>query len=375
VLDRRRLILAGLGAAFAPTAARAAQGGIEARFTLTSQRVLVDARLNGKGPYPFVMDTGAVVSGVRKPLADEVGLRPAGSSRLAGQVFPMYLADEMVLGDAFRQEKVALFGLDSPRLGGEGLLAAGLLTAFDSMIEFERGVWRVYPKGSPERTGFTRLVSNIATPIRGGSERIYVNVVANGVTLRPILDTGGPNALSVSEDVGRRLGLLKEGTPWAPVVQSGITGVEDQPSRLVRADSLQIGPYSYERPLVVVRSHSRHGEEAILGLPIVRTLDFSTDRAGDAIWVRRNGLEPAKRGYGLSGLWLSEAGGAVRITAVGAGSPGGAAGVRDGDVLEGAKTIAEGVALINGPAGKMVTLDLRRDGQAVKTSYVLAEYL
>jgi len=375
VLDRRNLLLAGLGIVALPDAARAAGGPVEARFTLTNQRVLVDARLNGKGPYSFVMDTGAVVSGVRRSLADEIGLRPAGQRRLAGQFFPMYLADEMVLGDALRQEKVALFGLDSPRLGGEGLLAAGLLTSFDSLIEFERGVWRVYPTGSPDRAGFTRLVSHIGSPRGGGSELIYVTAVANGVTLRPILDTGGPSALSVSEDVGRRLGLLREGLSWAPVAQSGITGLADEPSRLVRAESIQIGPHRYERPLVVVRPESRHGEEAILGLPIIRTLDFSTDRSGDAIWVRRNGLEPARRGYGLSGLWLSEAEGAVRVTAVGAGSPAAAAGVRNGDVVEGVKTLAEGIALINGPSGRPVILDLRRGGEALKATFTLAEYL
>lgn len=376
MIDRRSLLWAGLGGlTFAGSARAADDAFLEAPITLSDRRILVDARLNGKGPFGFVLDSGAVVSGVRKSLAEEVGMRRAGERRLAGRMFPIYLADEMVLGGRLRQENVALFGMENLRLGGEGLLPAGLLTAFDSLVDFERAVWRVYPSGAPDRTGFARLGSTIRAAGSGGSELIYVDVVANGAPLRAVFDTGSPNVLSVTVDIGRRLGLMRDDLPWAPVVQSGILGVESEPSRLVRAESLQIGPYAYERPLVVVRSANAHGESAILGLPVVRTLDFSTDRSAGALWVRRNALAVGRRGYGPSGLWLSEDRGALRVTAVGTGSPAAAAGVQVGDVLAGAKTLSEALPLINGEPGKQVTLNLRRDGRPETATFALAEYL
>ncbi len=102
-----------------------------ARFRLEGGRALIDATLNGKGPFPFIIDTGAVVSGVLEETARAVGLKKIREVNLKGDKFPLYAADEVVLGGAVRMPDVALAGLW--RLGGgTGLLAAGLMTTFDS---------------------------------------------------------------------------------------------------------------------------------------------------------------------------------------------------------------------------------------------------
>ncbi len=116
IISRRDVTAGGLSALLAGGTASARSGPVVARFRLENGRVLIDALLNGKGPFPFIIDTGAEVSCVMETTAKAVGLRKLRDVKLKGESFPLYAADEMVLGGAVRQTDVALAGLW--RLGG-----------------------------------------------------------------------------------------------------------------------------------------------------------------------------------------------------------------------------------------------------------------
>jgi serine protease Do len=380
MLTRRRLAATALALPFAPwlaSAARAAAPPITAAIRLTESRVLIDALIDGKGPYAFVVDTGAVVSGVREELIQQLGLRKLRDVALnGGKSFPLYAVDDLVLGGAVRQQGVALFGLAGNNLGGDGLLAAGLMTTFDSELDFEAGQWRVYPTGAPDRAGFTRLASELRDePGANGSRRIFADVALGDTTLRPILDTGMPWALTMTHGEGLKLGLWRDDTPYAPVRLGGIAGLGKSPARLVRAPRLRIGQADYAAPLVVVRPPDAFGVDSVLGLPVLRTLNLSVDRAAKAVWVKRNGLAPTESHYGGSGLWVEAEDGKVHVAEVGVGSPAAKAGVRPGDVIDGVSTVREALAVLGGPSGTQVSLKLRRPEGAATADFVLSAYL
>jgi predicted aspartyl protease len=335
----------------------------------------MDVSLNGQGPFPFALDTGAVVSGVKLAVAERLGLRPLRQVRLNGADFPLYAVPEMVLGGAVRQENAALFGLPGERLGAEGLLAAGLLTTYDSELDFERSEWRVHPEGGPDRTGFERLPSELRA--RGpGSERPFADVVLDGETLRPVWDTGAPRALSLPYRIGRQLGLWRDDRPFGSVLVTGIQGASGAPGRIVRAGRLTIGSSVYERPLVLVRPEGHPADETLLGLPIIRTLDLSLDRSERSVWVRRNRLEPGPDPrYGNAGTWLEEAVGGVRVASVSPQSPAAEAGVRVGDMVQGAGGLRGAIERLGGPAGARRELIVRRGGETLTIGFTLADYL
>lgn len=335
----------------------------------------MDVALNGQGPFPFALDTGAVVSGVKLDVAERLGLRNLRQVRLNGADFPLYALSEMVLGGVVRQENAALFGLPGERLGAEGLLAAGLLTTYDSELDFERKEWRVHPEGGPDRTGFERLPSELRA--RGpGSERPFADVTLDGETFRPVWDTGAPRALSLPYRIGRQLGLWRDDRPFGSVLVTGIQGASDRPGRIVRAGRLTIGSSVYERPLVLIRPEGHPADEAFLGLPIMRTLNLSLDRSERSVWVRRNGLEPGPDPrYGNAGVWLDTASGGVRVASVSPQSPAAEAGVLVGDMVQGPGGLQGAIDRLGGPSGAERELTVRRGGETRTMRFTLADYL
>jgi serine protease Do len=385
MLTRRRLALSALSlpflsfpfASLSARAARAAAPAIIGKIRLTDNRVLIDAMIDGKGPFAFAIDTGAVVSGIRNDLLPQLGLKKLRDVQLnGGKSFPLYAVNELVLGGAVRQQGVALFGLEGRNLGADGMIAAGMVTNIDSELDFDRGEWRIYPNGGADRTGFTALPSELRDePGANGSRRIYADVQLGDTVLRSLLDTGAPGVLSLENALGRRLGLWSDATPYVPIRTTGIAGADKSLARLVRAPRLRVGPADYDAPLVVVRPPGAIGDTPILGLPILRTLNLSIDHAAATVSVQRNSLPPKSPGYGGSGLWVDADGEKVRVAEVGIGSPAAKAGVRTGDVLEGVGGLRDAIGLLGGATGTTVALKLRRGGQASEVTFVLAAYL
>lgn len=338
-------------------------------------RVLMDVTLNGEGPMPFAVDTGAVVSGVRQAVADRLGLTRLRRVTLNGASFPLYGVDEIVYGGTVRQADASLFGLEAPRLGAEGLLAAGLLTTYDSELDFERGEWRVHPEGGPERVGFERLDSELRQ-VGAGSQRPFADVQLDGRRLRPVWDTGMPHEISVPHRIGHEMGLWRDDRPFGLLRIGGIQGVAEQPGRVVRAERLVIGSHVYERPLVTIRPPGGPLGETVLGLPVMRTLDLSLDRSQGSVWVRRNGLSVGEGNrYGNAGTWLEEANGGVRVDQLSPGSPAAEAGLRIGDMVQGEGGLAGAIRRLGGPDGAERELTVRRGGETLTVRFILSSYL
>lgn len=351
---------------------------IEVPIRLANGRVLVDVTLNGEGPLPFVIDTGGAVSGMKNGLGDRLRLRPQRYATLNGRRFPVYEVGEVVYGGAIRQPRVALFELNEyTMLGGDGLLAAGTVTAMDAQLEYERGVWSIHPGGMPALDGYERLPSEMKTNNQDLSLRPYADVSVNGRTLRALWDTGAPRPLSVHHEAARSLGLLEPSVPYAPVRFSGIQGMSADAGRMVRAAKITIGSSEYSDILVAINPPSSpRNQDAVLGLPIMQTLDTAFDRSSRTFSVRRNGLTPGEEPhYSRSGIWMDAGRGRVRVAEVGTGSPAAEAGVRPGDVLDGVSDLQAGVRLLAGPDGQTKELRLNRNGQSLIVRFDLKAYL
>lgn len=374
MITRRTLGLSVAALGLTATPALARRSSIAVPITV-GERVLMDVHLNGEGPFPFAIDTGAVVSGVREAIADRLRLRKVRDVTLNAASFPLYSLPEIVFGGVVRQENAVLFGLEGVNLGAEGLLAAGLLTTYDSELDFERGEWRVHPQGGPDRTGFERLESELRT-VGPGSDRPFADVTLDGEVLRPVWDTGAPRPMSIPYRIGRQLGLWRDDRPFGSVLVTGIQGASSRPGRIVRAGRLTIGGSTYDRPMVLIRPEGHPLGESILGLPIMRTLDLSLDRARRDVWVRRNGLQPGTEArYGNAGTWLEEAGGGVRVALVSPGSPAAEAGLLPGDMVQGPDGLRGAIERLGGPAGAEREMTVRRGGQTLTVRFTLADYL
>src|SRR5690606_14375019 len=86
---------------------------------------MVQARLNGRGPYNFLLDTGASTSLVRHKVAVEAGLRPVGQGVIRGasgtETTELYHVSHLQVGEGLNLREwqiVGSRGFNTPEVDG-----------------------------------------------------------------------------------------------------------------------------------------------------------------------------------------------------------------------------------------------------------------
>ncbi len=383
----RRMMLAGLGGGavagmLSPLNAFAAEPRVlKASISLEANRVLIAVGMNGQGPFIFMIDTGTYVSIIRPDLAKQLKLPVQGYEGTRGiggkgDRFTVYLARDFIIGGGIRQPTVVLE--DSFRFGYQqdiyGALAAGLLTATDTDLDFDAGELRLYPDGRGERPGYVAVDSEIprASQPDRGSRKIIATITVDGRPLRCSLDTGSPNTLSLYQSAARRLGLWDD-RPYVPNRPSGIGGAGPL-ARTVRVNEMALGDVRLERPLISLLGTDLGDQvDGIVGLSFIRLFNMSIDVRSRKLWVQPSRQKSPPYRYGPSGLWLDRDGTRITVAAVGNGSPAAMAGIRPGDHIAGEWGAI--LRTINAPAGSSITLSVERGGQARDVTFTLADYL
>src|SRR3954454_5134768 len=170
-MNRRELLqalLAGVVTLANSGVARAADKRvITSKLALIGNRAALALKIGDAGPYLFMLDTGGFVSMIDTQLAETLKLERTGYTNARGiggqTVLPVYLAHNVVFGGGAVQPHVAFAGMQHGFDGAiKGALAAGMLTAVESDLDFKHGEWRAYPDGRPERVGFVRMGNAIA---------------------------------------------------------------------------------------------------------------------------------------------------------------------------------------------------------------------
>jgi serine protease Do len=372
MLDRRALLLA-LAAAPLAWPSRAQGGPIVAPIRLKDERVLIEARIDGQGPYAFAIDTGAVVSGVEEEIARQLRLPVIRKVNLLGRQFDLFKVSDLTLGGAVRQADAALFGLNGNLRGASGLVAAGMVTTFDSTLDFEQLEWRVYPGGLSERPGYERLDSWVRVDAgANGSKRIGVKATLDGKPLKLLVDTGMPRTVVLERDVGRRMGYWDDARPFAPVASSGIAGVAPRPSRALRGRLLEVGGMRFDTPVVTVRDGPppQQDYDGTIGLPVLERMNLSVDSKAGALWVKANGRPGWRERISRTGLWIDAAPGGAKVSVVGTGSPADAAGLKVGDRIKGESF----AAILRSLGADQAPITLTVEGRGAVT-FTPADYL
>lgn len=380
--DRRTVtaMLAGAGL-IAPGAALADPRMFRASITIDNNRVLIAVGMNGAGPYIFMIDTGQYVSMIRPDLAKQLRLPVQGYEGTRGiggkgGRFALYLARDFVIGGGIRQSQVVLqdsfdFGYDQ---GIYGALAAGIVTATDTDLDFDAGELRLYPDGRGDRPGFVAVDSEIPRVERvgRGSQKIMATILLDGRPISCELDTGSPNTLSLSQSVARRLGLWGD-RPFAPNRPNGIGGTGPI-ARIVRVGSMELGGIRAERPVITLLGNDLSGSmDGVVGLSFLRRFNMSIDVKGRKLWVQPSKQSPVPDRYRLSGLWLDREGSRIVVNTVGAGSPAAKEGLKPGDRIIGEWDAV--LRALDGPPGSVVRLTVERNGAAREVALTLTSYL
>lgn len=386
MISRRALIKSVAASALLPaTALRAQARVITTPIAVEENRVWIAATIGGSQPLQFIIDTGAVVSLLQERIARALNLRERGRFRLVGaggpEDFLLYEGRDVAFSSGMVQHSV-VFGAMQPSLvlgrDAAGLLAAGLLTEADSDLDFGRGEWRLYPDGRGAREGYRELSSSIQHVGGGaGSPYIFVDAFLDGNAFRFLLDTGMPGQVRLWPRAVRRSGLWNDAGPYAPGRSFGIGGAGAH-ARTVRAGTLRIGDFAFERPLVALTEpsslHQGDFADGIIGLSYLELLNLSTDVRRHRLWAQPSGRPQRPERYRLTGIWVDERGDALEITDLSPRSPAADAGLQRGDQIIGL-SLAEFSRRSDGRAGDSFALNYRRGGETRTTRLTLREFL
>ena len=354
-----------------------------APITVRDRRVWMPVRFGEGAFHDFILDTGAFANLINRDLAVRLGLNRAGYLRAGGvggvEQFVAYRAPDVSLGQV-RVGQIVFGAYENlaihPAAGGA--LSAGLLTVADTDLDFDAGVWRLHLDGRNDRSTFEQVPSVIQSEGPGtGAAKILVDTVIDGQSYRLEVDTGAPGDLMLGPSATRRSGLWNDTTPFSPHRRRGIGG-DGGRARLVRMGAISIGGIRFEQPIVSLTDPAERrtlDADGLLGIGLIQRLNLSTDMRIRRLWAKRNAQPARPERYGLSGLWMAERGGGLIVEVVGTGSPAAAAGLREGDRIEGRGSLADWIDKLNGRPGETIEIPYSRDGASRTATLTLREFL
>lgn len=218
-------------------------GGKDLKAREVDTRLNVDVRVNGRGPYRFVVDSGADTSVVGQRIAHDLEL-PLGTPVILNGVTARNIVDsvkvaELTVGTS-RIPDLELPALRESDVGGDGLIGIDALNQQRLMLDFEQHKVRVEDASTPIHISPGDIVIT-AKRIQG--QLILTHVRAGAVALDAVIDTGSEVTIGNTALRDKLLGRSHSKFQTAEVI--GVTGVA-VPIQMAVIPRLQLGPVTLE---------------------------------------------------------------------------------------------------------------------------------
>lgn len=344
---------------------------------LENGRIFLDVRVNGQGPFPFILDTGAHGSVFDSAFAQEVKLPLGAASRVgspggAGLQARRTTVDRLEIGGLTVRESPGMVfaGLPFPRgtSSPRGVLSPYRLGDLLVTLDYPRGQV-VFRRG--------------ALPPPDGRE-VFGWDPAEGLPLVPIDVAGHP--LRVHLDSGAQDGLslpaaLETALPLStPVTEVGRARTVDR-ELVVRgaqlAGAVTLGRYTVENPSVAFVDML--ADIGNVGPPILAQFAITIDPVNSRLRLagpadgRLRAPAPRPRRYGIRFTSLDAS--PLVVAGVDPGSPAAKAGLREGDTIVGMNgDPVDGLAGDRRAAalrGSPLSLRVRRGGETIELTLKL----
>jgi hypothetical protein len=345
---------------------------------LANNHVYVDAKVNGKGPFPFIVDTGGHTILTPSTVA-ALGLHPEGAATSAGAgekttINGYVKVHEIAIGGMRLRDRTA-FTLDFADRTTEGFEVGGmvgfeLLRRFAVRIDYGALTMTII---DPSR--FDPRDAGVALPFRFYDHLPQVEGTFDGRPGRFDIDTGSRTEIDLTSPFVARAGL-REAYPGGIEAIDGWGVGGPVRSYVVRARAITLGPVKVDAPVASLSS-ARGGSfsdanyEANVGSGLLKRFVVTFDYAHQRLYLKRLASPPADAGtFDKSGMWINLGDGGFVVVDVTAGSAAQDAGIAVNDVIvaidgHNADTLALSDArqlLRTRPEGTVVTLDVVRGG-------------
>jgi predicted aspartyl protease len=240
--------------------AQSQPGLIEVPFSFEHKLVFIQTKINGKGPFNFMLDTGSDISAINLSLARELGLLLGGGQQAQGA------GTEQSLFYKTRFAQVELSGVVASDISAgaidlskisqalhttlDGILGYNFLHGRVVQIDFPKRILRFYSKAtalapSQQQDGERRVVLRFKQPEYGP---VIDEVYINGRRIRTAIDTGSADVFKITPEAVKNFGLEEEANAGELVQGMGYNGGTQ--NRRGKVKSLRIGTISLDEPTI-----------------------------------------------------------------------------------------------------------------------------
>jgi hypothetical protein len=381
----RRTVVAAAALAAAPGFGWAADAGRRhaLSFRLLDNQVTVPVHFGAKGPFRFLIDSGAIHIGMSGPQLEALGLRVSGAETIAGASGDLdtriYRAARIRVGDSLTFANVGVRGLDIGEVAGPDS-AVGILPLHifgRSIMDFVgRSLSIQDPTGRPARD----MLLFPANDPAGADPRPYAVAALQGATIRVMLDTGYSGSLILTSKYVRERNLADHYGQGRLETLAGATGAVV--ASMMQVEALDFGGHTFKDHWIELSDPALNipatpGYDGVIGMELLRRFDLWADGQTGAVGVRPNVLIDDGERYDRSGLDLAAAPdgeSGLIVTHVSAGSPADTAGLKVFDRVRsfsGDRGLNDLRWTLSGPPGSKVAIKIARDGAEQTITVVL----
>lgn len=206
-------------------------------------RMTVPVTVDGKGPYPFVVDTGADRTVLSRELADHLLLKDGETATMhsmtgVGPVRTVRVPTLEVGGG--RNDDFNAPALAEQHLGAKGLLGIDSLQGRRVVMDFRQGTFSVTPSRSVRERIEPDMI--VVTAKSRYGQLILVDSDIGGIPITVIIDSGAQNSvgnLALRTMLARR----KKVRNFVPITMTDVTGTA-MSADLALVDSIRIGGFT-----------------------------------------------------------------------------------------------------------------------------------
>ena len=213
-------------------------GGEELPARKRETRLTVEVRVNGRGPYQFLVDSGADTSVIGVRLARELQL-PLGTPAMLSDMTSRHLVARVKIA-RLTLGPTTISDLQVPALreidvGGDGMIGIDALVRQRLMMDFEKKVIKVEDASKPAPV----LPGDIVvTARRRGGQLIITRASAARLPIQAVIDTGSQITIG---NLALRDRLLQNRKRTVETIRvTGVTGVSHD-LQLAVLDELKLG--------------------------------------------------------------------------------------------------------------------------------------
>jgi hypothetical protein len=347
-------------------------------FRLLNNHVYLEARVNGKGPYTFIVDTGGHTL-LSPRVVKEVGLESVGATETSGagektetSGFARYR--EIAIGRARLRDQIG-FAMEIYDPSVEGIRVDGMI-GFEYFSRF--AVRLDYGAHTMTTTDFAHFAAKDAgetVPFKFYDHLPQVTGAIDGVPAVFDIDTGSRSELDITGPTVARYKLRDKYVKGVSAITGwGVGG----PARSYVARLHTLTFHGIEVPDVVAGlseakagSFSDPSYDGNIGSGFLKRFAVTFDYSRQTMYLQRVSPAPVDAGrFDRSGMWINAVSDAYEIKSIAASSPAAEAGLAEGDLitsLNGQPAVAAQLSdarsmLRSLPAGTEVAVTYERGG-------------